>query len=586
MVSKIVGFPDRFPVNALANFDFGAPEGKEDPLLDACALTTRPITEFLEENKSILVGERGTGKTALFRLLTEGKLKFKSKEKFKQIYIPIDEELAYKTLKEHVKTHVQDSTGSESTPHRIVWELYFLSRTIDSISKEYEKNQKFNTIKEKFNKIIGVPSEQRSGLFDLLKGTKKTIGVKLEGGHLGYLIPNFYASIEPPKDNLPAESIVYLDIPSLKEELNSFLTEMKIVVYLLVDKLDEFVSGDDYSTQKDVLQALLYAWRDYQSYPKIKLKLFMRRDLYERLDFSSIGKDKIDPKKVELKWSGDDIRWFIATRLAHNLFPLTKKRGIQFFCDNNTMQIDKAYLKALKSFDAISKEEMSIFDKIKKKYIQIRAKLKQRKRDEYDSRTINLNDAFFQSLITLIFPRKVNHMTKANKIEQIDIIEYLETHFQFGSGYTTPRVILLYLQKCLENTKAYYQNNPVAEIPINEKGEYPVFLRDQLSEAYTDLRTLCACTILGLNKKYERAGFLLIQKISSIKNCTHISYAEAEKIIGKTLSFSGDTSVELYQFFAFYEHAGLFKCKNKALQASKREYELPIFFQRLSLDMP
>ena len=376
-----------------------------------------------------------------------------------------------------------------------------------------------------------------------------------------------------------------LDVPLLKAELNVFLKDSKTVVYLLVDKLDEFVSGDDYETQKQVLQALVHCWRDYQSYPNIKLKLFLRRDLYERLDFSAIGRDKIDPKKVELKWTEEDIRHFAAFRIYHNLAPRLKSKNFRYECDEATLTIDKTFMKEIKALDAVPKDQLSWIKRLRRTYLHLRAKLSHRRRDEYEARTINIQDAVCQALITLLFPPKVRHLNRANKHEQIDLTEYLASHFQFASGYTTPRVILLYFQKCLEHAKAYYRDNPDQQIDLNEKGEYPVFLRDQMDAAYKDVRELCLSTIIGLNLEFEMAAKMLIQQMNNSKRKDHISFKEAKKLIGKIISDNGSIDDSLRRFFAFYEHAGLFRCVNRADKTENRSYELPIFFQRVSISM-
>lgn len=137
----IKNLPNEFPLHSLQNFSFGGPEGKDDPLLSSCPLKIRPIIEFLDENKSIVVGERGTGKTAIFRLLSEEKLKFRNDDKRTQIYIPIDEELAYRTLQGHVLSQIKDLTGKKSTSYRIVWELLFVSRCLDRLEKKYKTDE-------------------------------------------------------------------------------------------------------------------------------------------------------------------------------------------------------------------------------------------------------------------------------------------------------------------------------------------------------------------------------------------------------------------------------------------------------------
>jgi hypothetical protein len=331
-INGISNLPDRFPLSNLSKFYFGEPDGKDDPLLENCLLRITPVVEFLEESKSIVVGDRGTGKTALFRMLAERKLHFKSTGKLTQHYVPIDEELAYKTLKHHITTHVRDPINTLDAPHRIVWEIFLLSRCFDTLGGTFGEEKEFCALRDGFFKILGRAPEQKFGILDIFKNTKKTVGVKLEGGHIGLVIPNFYTTVEPVTSPTSPEidDALVIDVPRLKAELNNFLKQRKNVAYLLVDKIDEFVAGDEYETQKAILQALLHCWRDYQSYPHLKPKLFLRRDLFERLDFSAIGRDKIDPKKIELKWSSEDMMEFIASRVLHNLAEVFDRMALRF----------------------------------------------------------------------------------------------------------------------------------------------------------------------------------------------------------------------------------------------------------------
>lgn len=576
---KIQNLPPKFETSYLSNFNFGSPDGKDDPLLEACALKISPIAEFLDENKSILVGDRGAGKTAVFRLLSERKLSFVNTENLKQVYIPIDEDLGYKTLREHVNAQVKDA--DEKSSYRIIWELFIFSRCLDGLNEVLEGNTRFAELKKSFFSILGWNSQRKIRLIDVILNTKKTFGVKLEGGHLGYVIPNFYASVEPKKQD--EESIIssndLLDFPKLKSDLNNILSSAKIVAYVLIDKLDEFVSGLEYQTQLDTIQALVQCWRDYQSYPKIKIKLFLRRDLYERLDFSAIGKDKIDPRKVELKWADEDIRQLIALRVLHNMNQFLKGKSIRFECEEESLKIDKIFLREIRAIDAYSENEKTFVKRLKRLFLYLRAKIRQRSLDAYDARATNVHDMIYRALITVFFPRLANHKGRGNKDEQIELMRYFETHFQLSNGNTTPRTILLFMQKCLEVARPYYRKNSVSEIAINERSEYPVFLRDHLCEAYNDIRLLTLQTIIGLSHQWSRPATLLMQHIYNSKSTDSISYKDAKKAMDKSgFTFEPDG---LPNFFAFYEHAGLFYCSNRTQSLESRNYAIPIIFQRV-----
>ena len=82
----IQNLPKKINLKDLQNFDFGDIEANDDGLLLDSVCRTSSIIEFLIGKKNIVLGEKGTGKTALFRLLKEKKLLFKQKNGFKNIF--------------------------------------------------------------------------------------------------------------------------------------------------------------------------------------------------------------------------------------------------------------------------------------------------------------------------------------------------------------------------------------------------------------------------------------------------------------------------------------------------------------------
>ncbi|MGJ0514437.1 MAG: hypothetical protein ACR65O_01660 [Methylomicrobium sp.] len=90
----IINLPKQFILQWLDNFDFGQPDAKEDALLSKCLCFIPAFDEFLRGNKDIVLGERGTGKSALFRLIKDKEYKFQpsrnvNKDSYKkQILVP------------------------------------------------------------------------------------------------------------------------------------------------------------------------------------------------------------------------------------------------------------------------------------------------------------------------------------------------------------------------------------------------------------------------------------------------------------------------------------------------------------------
>ena len=64
--------PNKISSFILDEFTFGEVEPQEDLLLLPCFCKTQPIKHFLGSNKTILLGGKGTGKTALFTFAYTG----------------------------------------------------------------------------------------------------------------------------------------------------------------------------------------------------------------------------------------------------------------------------------------------------------------------------------------------------------------------------------------------------------------------------------------------------------------------------------------------------------------------------------
>jgi len=317
----IDNFPEEFPLQKLDDFHFGAPEGKEDDLLEnhICFCQIPPITEFLTERKSIVVGERGTGKTALFRLISDGRLGFSTDAGWRGIVVPIEEELDFKTFKSTIINRIRSTFTDDHVKYRIVWEVFILHRILTTLLAQKCLSRDLEGVLATINSSFDV-KETRPTLVQLLLNNKKTIGVKVDSNMPSMPI-NYYASLEPatPTSNSDGErSSLILNLDQHKKALNKHLGEKRLTVHVLVDKLDQFVTQEEYDIQMMLLQGLLHSERSYHALKNLRIKFFIRRDLFDRLNFEALGYDKILNSKVELHWTNEDIREFIARRISFN----------------------------------------------------------------------------------------------------------------------------------------------------------------------------------------------------------------------------------------------------------------------------
>ncbi|MGJ0516532.1 MAG: P-loop ATPase, Sll1717 family [Methylomicrobium sp.] len=493
-------------------------------------------------------------------------------------FLLIDEELHFLSIKERITSKFLDDSYDLETKFRFSWEIFLILRVISVLNKEYPSASQINEIHDHLNQAFDLQTKD-VGLLESLFKQKKTVGFKIDNLHMGTATPNFYASIEPSTYSSSQDSskTITISIDDYKDKINKFLNKNKAVIYILIDKLDEFVVKEEYDAQKKAIQGLLHCQRGYINYTNIKLRLFLRTDLFYKLDFQALGYDKVKAKTVELKWSPENMRQFIARRVLYNLANVINIRKIEVLLEEENLSakprrisqkypILSKYVRKIPFFIGLYKALYRGIEHLNKSI---------RKMDARDARKINLNDALSRCLIKTIFPSMVDHKNNQKVKKREDIFIYLQTHFSLASGEPTPRIILMFLQKSLEYTRRYYKSNPdIHSIEIDKNNEYPLILRDCMYSAYEDLKFEVWETCSNISDKWKP----LIEEVRSgrekfLKN--PLSYSEIKRI----LKIICDDEKELREFLAFGAHIGLLETSNSRTDYTKRTYKLPILFR-------
>ena len=154
--------------SCVSEFVFGDPEAKTDELLVYCPQMLRGVQEFLRGKKNIVIGERGVGKSALFKLLCEGRYRFADDTQDRQSkyykILPIEDELAYITISNIIEERFVDKSGKPHGKYRFLWEIYILSRCIEQLSSDHGVEKEVQELNEDFEKIFGISPEKKFGL--------------------------------------------------------------------------------------------------------------------------------------------------------------------------------------------------------------------------------------------------------------------------------------------------------------------------------------------------------------------------------------------------------------------------------------
>src|ERR1044071_2301372 len=460
----ITNLPAEFDVSKLEDFSFGDPDGAHDTLIkkQLCVCHIKPLLEFLRDRKGILIGDKGTGKTCLFQLLKEGTLKFKKQNGETDEIIAIDEAVDYKALKEIVVHNVISKLKDDSLKYRLVWEILVLRKVVSALRKLPNLPATVTRIIETFEAAFA-PAKRESAL-SVFFGSKKKVGLKIGTDMAGMPTADCYTAFDPAAEtressNASPQPPDPLHLVNIKSTIDGFLKERGIKFYLLVDKVDEFVIKEEYETQKLALQGLLGCERGYLGYENLRMKLFLRRDLYEKIDLREFGAEKVDFRTVELTWTAEDIRDFLAKRIFHNYDVVLGLSFLAMTVEEENLFIDRDSNRAIipDSDRGRIAKRIVYYSRRLKRFIS--ETILRQKIVPLNQRHTNFNDKINREIITTFFGEKVGHITADGTAAEVQIVDYLETRFKLGSGTATPRILLMFVEKCLEAVIDRYQKN-------------------------------------------------------------------------------------------------------------------------------
>jgi hypothetical protein len=562
-----------FNTELIRSFQFGDPDGKNDDLLQHSALLVRGAREFLAGNKSIVLGERGAGKSALFKLLAEGKFKFaeSADKQLKPMIVAIDDEMHYLTVANAIEERFVDRAKKATGKYLFLWEIFLLATVIRHLCDAYPGDVEISTLGEDLGRVLGVAVDKKIGIGDFFGRFKYSVGTKIDQA-TGTITPSF--SVEPTHGHAPeVRHVSDHEISQFRDRVRKFIRGKKRVVYVLVDRVDDFVTDQAYDEQRKNVQALVDCIQNYR-YPELKLKIFLRADIFSKLNFER-GIDKIAHQVVRLEWSADDMIAFIARRLFYNYLQLAIKLpslGISMAL----LDVDPSTREQL--FDLMRSRPNSMRQGLRTAGAMFLVACKVRwskwRKKGYAARKTNSLDEALRRLVALIFPNRVAHMSVHCKREELPIAQFLATHFSLGGQGPNPRLVLLFLQCVFEEAAEYYSRNPDRKsVPANAMGEYELILNEHVLSGYRRTQELARQTLAGLNSAWTSRIQRIFSYFKQPVECEGLTL-EALRVATR---WEGDDE-EFHRFVAFFSHVGLLENEHQGTgrQYGDRTYCLPV----------
>jgi len=291
--------------------NFGAIDAENDERLIEYFYHTKIIDELLDYKKSIIIGRKGSGKTAIYKYILNIK---------KEICSP----LLFKDYPWKTHDRYKNNIVSERESYVNSWTFFFYieifkklielkksiltpqkCKAVKKLEKWLKKN--WGSIKFDHNEIMS-PSKTKFSF---------SFAPQILGNSLGSISKDLFE-----KDDIGSTLTEYnKKFEAITIEL---LKDFSSEIILLFDELDLAYSPNDLNYKNRLIGLLLTVYNFYNKFDKLKIFVFLRNDIFNILEFQD--KNKVKDNLVEfLDWdslSSDSLlslKSLVSNRIKNNI---------------------------------------------------------------------------------------------------------------------------------------------------------------------------------------------------------------------------------------------------------------------------
>lgn len=296
----------------LEHMSFGASVAEHDNDLKDYFVQTSTFNKFVSDQGDVVAGDKGTGKSAIYRVLKEN---YRSYPQLENVEL-VD---TFNLQGNSIFQRISQLSDFDEGQLRTLWKSYVFSLVgnwlLDVFPADYsEETRKLSDILEMLDlkSADPAPSTIFSKLIESVKRLRSletTFSVTETG--MPIVVPKVTFGTE-----VPDSGEVYCD--DFLQDLSKAVEITGYEIWLLFDRLDEAFAGQP-DIEIPALRALLRTYLDLVGLPNIKLKLFLRRDLFRRIvEGGFVNLTHVNARTIEIVWDDEDLWSMVARRLARN----------------------------------------------------------------------------------------------------------------------------------------------------------------------------------------------------------------------------------------------------------------------------
>jgi len=301
----------------LRMLDVGSSVAEFDKSLEKYFVENEAFHALIKGEADVIAGDKGTGKTAVYRVLQK---RFGTVPELKGVEVlagfnPAGNPIFQKLVQQQALTEGQ---------YVSVWKAYILSLVGNWIveiageaqSENFGRLAKLLTdtgLRSRDDKPETIFSKLINSIQRVLAPRKAEVELTLSETGIPIVTPR----IEFGRDE---KAIEQKEVPH--EEalrlLNTCLAEIDYSVWLALDRLDEAFQGFP-AIEIPALRALLRTYLDLLEFDRLRLKLFLRRDLFRKIVAGGfVNLTHINARKKEIVWDEADLLNLLCRRIRDN----------------------------------------------------------------------------------------------------------------------------------------------------------------------------------------------------------------------------------------------------------------------------
>jgi hypothetical protein len=303
--------------DALCELDLGNSVAEFDTALERFFVETHTFRQLVLDKVDVVAGDKGTGKTALFRIL---------QQRYREIPELRDVELipAFNPVGNPVFQRLAEGEVLTEGQYITIWKAYILALVgnwvLGTVINEMSPIQRqLDTLLRRVDlrSMDDSPNTIFSQVVNLVRRITNPKSVSAAVTLLPTGMPVMVPKVELGDPTPPAEPGLVTHEEAL-QLLNEVLAEIDIRSWLAFDRLDEAFQGFPLA-EVPALRALFRTYLDLLPYERIKVKLFVRRDLFRRIVTGGfVNLTHINARKIEITWDENDLRDLLDRRLREN----------------------------------------------------------------------------------------------------------------------------------------------------------------------------------------------------------------------------------------------------------------------------